>query len=261
MIAAVIGTVVSGRITDVIVRRGHLEARVWMPAVCYLAAAVLFIPGILGSHLTPALYFDMGGAALLSAANPPLDAARLDIMPPGCGGARRARERSRARSRRRSGRSSSACFADLIEGIAPSPAPIGTHTGVIALEERHRPGIQLPDPADDTRRCRACSCSAPSHLPARRRDRGGVAGRRARRGAANRGGLSAGSETRSRAAAGRAPAARPLSRAAGRRPVRSSRRSWRSPSGRRGRALRTRPASVGRCRRGRGGRHAGTGRP
>jgi MFS family permease len=131
VIAAVIGTVVSGRITDVIVRRGHLEARVWMPAVCYLAAAVLFIPGILGSHLTPALYFDMGGAALLSAANPPLDAARLDIMPSGLWG--------RAESTRTLARSLSqalgplvfSLFADLIEGIAPSPAPIGTHTGVI----------------------------------------------------------------------------------------------------------------------------------
>ncbi|HEY1777040.1 MAG TPA: MFS transporter, partial [Solirubrobacteraceae bacterium] len=81
VVASVIGTLVSGRVTDAMVRAGRVEARVWVPAGCYLAAAVLFIPGIVGTHLTPALWFDMAGAALLAAANPPLDAARLDIVP------------------------------------------------------------------------------------------------------------------------------------------------------------------------------------
>jgi MFS family permease len=132
VIAAVIGTVVSGRITDVIVRRGHLEARVWMPAACYLGATLLFIPGILGSHLTPALWFDMGGAALLSAANPPLDAARLDIMPSGLWG-RAESTRTLARSLAQAlGPLVFSLLAALIAGIAPSPAPIGTHTGGIS---------------------------------------------------------------------------------------------------------------------------------
>jgi MFS family permease len=132
VIAAVIGTLVSGRITDSMVRSGRVEARVWVPAGCYLAAAVLFIPGILGTHLTPALWFDMAGAALLSAANPPLDAARLDIMPAGLWG--------RAESARTLARSFSqalgplvfSLLADLIEGIVPKPAPIGTHTGGVS---------------------------------------------------------------------------------------------------------------------------------
>ena len=132
VIAAVIGTLVSGRVTDSMVRRGLVEARVWVPAGCYLAAAVLFIPGILGTHLTPALWFDMAGAALLSAANPPLDAARLDIMPAGLWG--------RAESARTLARSFSqalgplvfSLLADLIEGIVPKPAPIGTHTGGVS---------------------------------------------------------------------------------------------------------------------------------
>jgi predicted MFS family arabinose efflux permease len=129
VIAAVIGTVVSGRITDAIVRQGNVEARLWMPAVCYLGAAVLFIPGVLGSHLTPALWFDMGGAALLSAANPPLDAARLDIMPSGLWG-RAESTRTLARSLAQSlGPLVFSLLADIISGIAPSPAPIGTHTG------------------------------------------------------------------------------------------------------------------------------------
>jgi len=132
VIAAVIGTLVSGRVTDSMVRRGLVEARVWVPAGCYLGAVVLFIPGILGTHPTPAIWFDMGGAALLSAANPPLDAARLDIMPAGLWG--------RAESVRTLARSFSqalgpllfSLLADLIEGIVPKPAPIGTHTGGVS---------------------------------------------------------------------------------------------------------------------------------
>src|SRR5206468_10070974 len=62
---AMIGTLVSGRVTDRLLRDGLLEVRVWVPALCYLGAAVLLVPGILGSHLTAAVWFDVGGAALL----------------------------------------------------------------------------------------------------------------------------------------------------------------------------------------------------
>jgi len=129
---AMIGTLVSGRVTDAMLRRGYLEVRVWVPALCYLGAAALLIPGILGGHLTPAIWFDIGGASLLSAANPPLDAARLDIMPAGLWG--------RAESTRTVLRSLAQALAslvfgglaDLIAGIAPEQAPIGTHPGVIS---------------------------------------------------------------------------------------------------------------------------------
>jgi hypothetical protein len=128
---ALVGTLVSGRVTDLMLRRGFLEVRVWVPALCYLGAAALLIPGILGSHLTPSVWFDVAGAALLSAANPPLDAARLDIMPAGLWG--------RAESTRTVLRSLAQAvapllfggLADLIAGIAPQQAPIGTHPGVI----------------------------------------------------------------------------------------------------------------------------------
>ena len=127
VVGAMIGTLVSGRLTDSLVRRGFLEARVWVPALSYIGAAGLLLPGILSSHLTPAVWFDVGGAALLSAANPPLDAARLDIMPPGLWG--------RAESIRTVLRSLAQAIAplafgglaDLIAGIAPKQAPIGTH--------------------------------------------------------------------------------------------------------------------------------------
>ena len=131
----------SGRVTDLMVRRGLLEARVWVPALSYLGAAALLIPGILSSHLTPAVWFDVGGAALLSAANPPLDAARLDIMPAGLWG--------RAESTRTVLRSLAQAIAplvfgglaDLIAGIAPKQAPVGTHPGVISPGEAR--GLQI----------------------------------------------------------------------------------------------------------------------
>ncbi len=129
---ALVGTLVSGRVTDLMLRRGILEARVYVPALCYIGAAALLIPGILGSHLTPSVWFDVAGAALLSAANPPLDAARLDIMPAGLWG--------RAEAARTVLRSLAQALApllfgglaDLIAGIAPEQAPIGTHPGTIS---------------------------------------------------------------------------------------------------------------------------------
>jgi MFS family permease len=129
---AMIGTLVSGRVSDALLRRGFIEVRVWIPSVCYLGAAVLLIPGLVASKLTPAIWFDVAGAGLLSAANPPLDAARLDIMPPGLWG--------RAESTRTVLRSIAQALApllfgglaDLIAGIAPEQAPIGTHPGVIS---------------------------------------------------------------------------------------------------------------------------------
>ena len=132
VLGAMIGTLASGRFTDLMVRRGALEARIWVPAVCYLGAAALLVPGVLGTHLTPALWFDVGGAALLSAANPPLDAARLDIMPAGLWG--------RAESIRTVVRSLAQALApllfgglsQLIAGIVPEQTPVGTHPGIIS---------------------------------------------------------------------------------------------------------------------------------
>jgi MFS family permease len=86
VLGALVGTLVSGWLADELVQRGHLNSRVLIPGVCYLAAGVLLIPGLVMDKLSPALWFDVAGAALISAANPPLDAARLDIMPAGLWG-------------------------------------------------------------------------------------------------------------------------------------------------------------------------------
>jgi MFS family permease len=127
VIGALVGTLISGRFSDALLRRGLLGVRVWVPAVCYLAAAALLIPGLVISTVTPAVWFDVGGAALLMAANPPLDAARLDIMPAGLWG--------RAESTRTFLRSLSQAVApvafgglsSLIAGFVPQQAPVGTH--------------------------------------------------------------------------------------------------------------------------------------
>jgi MFS family permease len=128
VLGALLGTLVSGPLSDLLTRHGWLEARVWVPAVAYLAAAVALIPGLLSSNLSTAVWFDVAGAALISAANPPLDAARLDIMPPGLWG--------RAESTRTLLRSLAQALApllfgavaDLVAGFVPPQAPIGTHT-------------------------------------------------------------------------------------------------------------------------------------
>ena len=134
VIGSLAGTLISGRVTDALLRRGFLAARIWVPAVCYLASVVLLVPGILGRSITPALWFDVGGTALISAANPPLDAARLDIMPAGLWG--------RAESVRTFLRSLAQALAplafgglaDLVVGIAPPQAPVGTHIHAVAPE-------------------------------------------------------------------------------------------------------------------------------
>jgi MFS family permease len=124
---AVIGTLVGGRVPDRLLARGDLGARVWFPGACYVGAALLLIPGFVGSNLTPALWFDVLGAALISAANPPIQAARLDVVPAGLWG--------RAQSALTVVRSLAQALAPLVfggvsqavAGIFPSQAPIGTH--------------------------------------------------------------------------------------------------------------------------------------
>ena len=48
VVGAVIGTLLGGRVTDAMLRRGNLAARVWFPGACYLGAALLLIPGFVG---------------------------------------------------------------------------------------------------------------------------------------------------------------------------------------------------------------------
>jgi MFS family permease len=127
VVGAVAGTLVGGRLPDWLLERGDLTVRVWFPGICYIGAAVLMIPGFVGASLTPAVWFDVAGAALISAANPPLQAARLDVVPAGLWG--------RAQSALTVVRSLAQAAApllfgglsQLVAGIVPNQAPIGTH--------------------------------------------------------------------------------------------------------------------------------------
>lgn len=127
VVGMVIGTVAGGRLTDTMLERGYLATRVWFPGACYTGAALLLLLGLIGSKLTPALWFDVAGAALIAAANPPIQAARLDVVPSGLWG--------RASSALTVVRSLAQALAplifggvsQLIAGILPQQAPIGTH--------------------------------------------------------------------------------------------------------------------------------------
>jgi MFS family permease len=83
---ALAGVYAGGRFADRLLRRGHVRARVLVPAVCLLALTPVLAPAIATPAVAIALPLLLVGAFLLGAPNPPLDAARLDIMPAGLWG-------------------------------------------------------------------------------------------------------------------------------------------------------------------------------
>ncbi|MFC0506448.1 MFS transporter [Micromonospora costi] len=80
-VTALAGAVLSGRLTDRALARGQTGVRILVPAAGYAVAALLFVPGVWLSSLVAALPLIALAAGALAAANPPLDAARLDIVP------------------------------------------------------------------------------------------------------------------------------------------------------------------------------------
>ncbi len=81
-VGAIAGVYAGGRIADRLLRRGHIRARVIVPAFCLLALAPVLAPALTTRSVAIALPLLTVGAFLLGAPNPPLDAARLDIMHP-----------------------------------------------------------------------------------------------------------------------------------------------------------------------------------
>jgi MFS family permease len=79
---AVVGVLVAGPLSDMLLRRGHLDARITVGAIAAAVTTVLFIPALLTHSVLTALPYVVLAGATLSAQNPPIDAARLDIMPP-----------------------------------------------------------------------------------------------------------------------------------------------------------------------------------
>jgi MFS family permease len=76
------GVLAAGPISDALLRRGWINARINVATVGAAAAVLLFIPALITHSAITALPYIVLAAAALSAQNPPIDAARLDIMPP-----------------------------------------------------------------------------------------------------------------------------------------------------------------------------------
>lgn len=77
---AVTGVLVSGRISDALISRGHLTGRPVVAGASFLFSVLLFVPALLVHSLPIAAPLFFLGAAGVGGANPPLDAARLDLM-------------------------------------------------------------------------------------------------------------------------------------------------------------------------------------
>jgi predicted MFS family arabinose efflux permease len=79
---ALVGVLAGGRFADHLLARRYLSARVLVAVVAYLAAALFLIPALLSHALVLAVPSLALAALFFGAANPPADAARLDIMHP-----------------------------------------------------------------------------------------------------------------------------------------------------------------------------------
>ncbi|MGE5289827.1 MAG: MFS transporter [Micromonosporaceae bacterium] len=81
-VGAIAGVFAGGRVADRLLRRGNIRARVLVPSVCLLGTVPLLAGAIAATPIAIAIPLLTLGAGTLGAANPPLDAARLDVMHP-----------------------------------------------------------------------------------------------------------------------------------------------------------------------------------
>lgn len=130
---ALVGTVVGGRLTDRLIDHGHPDARMTVSGLGFVAASVLFFPGVLSAAIAVSMPFFVIGSAALTAPNPALDAARLDVVPSGLWG--------RAEAVRSLARNVLEAFAPLTFGLVSSLIATGNVTGVgFGLESGSGPG-------------------------------------------------------------------------------------------------------------------------
>ena len=78
---AVVGVLAGGFFGDWLVRKRYLKGRILVSVISATGATVLFVPALFARTAWGALPSLALAAMALSAQNPPLDAARLDIMP------------------------------------------------------------------------------------------------------------------------------------------------------------------------------------
>jgi len=79
---SVVGVLLGGTLGDRLLRRRVLNARILVSAVAATIATILFVPPIFTRSALTAVPYLIFAALFLSAQNPPLDAARLDIVVP-----------------------------------------------------------------------------------------------------------------------------------------------------------------------------------
>lgn len=116
---AIAGVLVTGRLSD---RSDLLNARIWIGLGTFVGATVLFVPGLLVTSLGLGIAAIGGAAFFLSGANPPLDAARLDIVPPTLWG--------RAEAVRTVLRQPAEALAPLLFGVLADNLAGGGHSGL-----------------------------------------------------------------------------------------------------------------------------------
>lgn len=79
---AFVGVLVGGRAGDGLLHRGYLNGRILAPAIASVVTVAAFVPALLLHNAASAVPYLLVAAFALSAQNPPIDAGRLDIMPP-----------------------------------------------------------------------------------------------------------------------------------------------------------------------------------
>jgi MFS family permease len=79
-VGALIGILSAGRIADWLTIRGYISARIVVGGMAFLAAALFILPTLLADSLPLALVFAFLAGTALGGVNPPLNAARLDIV-------------------------------------------------------------------------------------------------------------------------------------------------------------------------------------
>jgi MFS family permease len=80
--AGVLGVLAGGARGDFLLHRGYLNGRILVSAIAATVAVVLFVPAVFTRSPLAALPYISLAAFALSAQNPPIDAARLDIVHP-----------------------------------------------------------------------------------------------------------------------------------------------------------------------------------
>jgi predicted MFS family arabinose efflux permease len=119
---AIVGVLGGGALSDRLLRRRYLNSRITVSAITTVATVVFFVPALFTRSAGAAIPYLFVAIIMLSAQNPPLDAARLDIMPPRLWG--------RAESVRTLVRAVAVALAPLLFGAISDYVFGGGHSGL-----------------------------------------------------------------------------------------------------------------------------------